>query len=218
MYHRVGGVPPGAPSITRALTVPTAQFDAQMTWLHDSGFHAITPFELFAALERGASLPSKPVMITFDDGYRDILWNAAPLLHRLRMPATAFLITDRISDGDPSFLTWAEVRRLEARGFSIGSHTVHHLELPYLPPREAYLELAASRATLEEHLHRRVQWFAYPSGRFDATVVGLVRKAGYVMAVTTMHGDLQRADHPYLLRRDAVYSGFGLRGLEALLR
>lgn len=217
MYHRIGPQNPGAPPITRALTVPTPVFAAEITWLRDHGFHAITPLELFAALEHGARLPRKPVLITFDDGYRDVLWNAAPLLHRLRMPATAFLITSRLSGSDSSFLTWTEVRRLEARGFSIGSHTVHHLELTLLPPKEAYIELAASRDALEDHLHRRVQWFAYPSGRVDPTVVRLVRKAGYVLAMTTERGDLQRADQPFLLRRDPIYSWTGVRGLAAQL-
>lgn len=217
MYHRVGPLPAGAPTMTRALTVPTAEFAAQMTWLHDNGFHTITPLELFHALERGARLPVKPVMITFDDGYRDVLWNAAPLLRGLRMRATAFLITARISGGDPSFLTWREVTRLETHGFSIGSHTVHHLELPYLARREAYVELVASRDALEDHLHRLVQWFAYPSGRFDPTVVRLVRKAGYVMALTTSPGDVQRADQPFLLHRDAIYSWTGVSGLKTLL-
>jgi peptidoglycan/xylan/chitin deacetylase (PgdA/CDA1 family) len=217
MYHRVGALHAGEPAITRALTVPTRAFAAEMTWLHDHDFHAITPVELFAALEHGASLPAKPVMITFDDGYRDVLWNAAPVLHRLRMPATAFIITGRISNGDPSFLTWTEVRRLEARDFSIGSHTVHHLELTLLAPKEAFVELVASRRALEEHLHRPVPWFAYPSGRVDAALLPLVRKAGYVLAMTTAGGDLQRADRPFLLRRDPVYAWTGVKGLASLL-
>jgi peptidoglycan/xylan/chitin deacetylase (PgdA/CDA1 family) len=217
MYHRVGSVLPGDPAITRALTVSPAAFAAEVSWIHANGFHAITPRQLYSALELGAQLPPKPVMITFDDGYRDVLWNAAPLLRRLRMPATAFLITGRISAGDASFLTWSEVRRLEARGFAIGSHTVHHLELPYVPPSEAYVELASSRDALEDHLRRAVQWFAYPSGRYDPTVVSLVRKAGYVLAFTTSGGDVQHAAQPLLLRRDSVYSWTGLAGVERLL-
>ena len=217
MYHRVGQDVRGDPEITRALTVPTAVFAEEMAWLRRDGFQAITPLQLFDALELGTRLPHKPVLITFDDGYRDILWNAAPILRRLRMPATAFIISGRVSDGDPSFLTWSELRRLEARGFTIGSHTVHHLELTLLPPREAYAELVASRDSLESRLHRRVLWFAYPSGRTNAGVVRLVRKAGYLLAMTTRPGVVQRADEPFLLHRDPVYSWTGVRGLAALL-
>ena len=86
MYHRIGPEPRG-PAITDALTVPTSVFAAQMELLRRDGFHAISLLSLYRALEQGAPLPSKPFVITFDDGYRDVLWNAAPVLHRLRMPA-----------------------------------------------------------------------------------------------------------------------------------
>lgn len=217
MYHRVGPVDPGAPAITDALTVPSAVFASQMRWLHASGFHAITERQLFDALERGARLPPNPVLITFDDGYRDVLWNAAPVLARLHMPATAYVITGRISDGDPSFLTWPELRRLEALGFDIGSHTVHHVPLSHVPPAEARYELEASRHALERRLGRPVQWFAYPSGAVDAAVLPLVRRAGYVLAVTTERGDVQSAAHPFELHRYEILDTTGVRGLAALL-
>ena len=217
MYHRVGTEPAAEPSITRALTVPPLVFDAQMRWLHAAGYHAITAAQFYAALEQGRRLPPRPVLITFDDGYRDVLWNASPELERLHMPAVAFVITARISDGDPSFLTWPELQLLEQRGFTIGSHTVHHLELTLLPPRQALNELVLSRRALERHLRRPVQFFAYPAGRVDAQVVRLARRAGYVLAFTTAPGDVQRANEPFLLHRYEVLAATGVGGLRALL-
>ena len=217
MYHRVGPLNSRAPAITNALTVPSAVFAAQMRWLRAAGFHAISQRRLFDALEYGVRLPSSPMLITFDDGYRDVLWNAAPVLARLHMPATAYVITSRISDGDPSFLTWPELRILQARGFDIGSHTVHHLELPHLPPQQAFYELLASRRALERHLGHPVQWFAYPAGAEDAAVLPLVRHAGYVLAVTTQPGDVQAANHPFLLHRVEILDTTGVRALAALL-
>jgi peptidoglycan/xylan/chitin deacetylase (PgdA/CDA1 family) len=217
MYHRVAVALPGEPAITRALTVAPVVFDAQMRWLSKAGFHAVTIARLYAALELGWPLPRRPVAITFDDGYRDVLWNASAELEHLHMPATDFVITARISDGDPSFLTWPELRLLEQRGFAIGSHTVHHLDLTLLPPREALSELVLSRQALQRHLRRPVRWFAYPAGRFDRPVVALVRRAGYLLAVTTMPGDVQRADQPFLLRRYEVLDSTGVSGLKALL-
>ena len=217
MYHRVGRDSLHSPAITNALTVPTAVFRAQMDWLKRAGFHAITQRRLFAALEHGVRLPSRPVLITFDDGYRDVLWNASPVLERLHMPATAYVITARVSGPDPSFLTWPELKLLEARGFDIGSHTVHHLELTLMPPSEAWYELRASRLALERHLGHPVQWFAYPAGRENPTVVRLVRRAGYVLAVTTQPGDVQSAGDPLRLHRYEVLDTTGVRGLAALL-
>ena len=217
MYHRVGPIEPRQPAITDALTVQPAVFASQMRWLRASGFHAITERQLFDALERGARLPANPVLITFDDGYRDILWNAAPLLARLHMPATAYVITGRISGPDTSFLTWPELRRLEALGFDIGSHTVHHVALTHVSPVQALTELEASRRALERHLRHPVQWFAYPAGAEDAAVLPLVRRAGYVLAATTRRGDLQLANRPFELRRDEILDTTGVRGLAALL-
>jgi peptidoglycan/xylan/chitin deacetylase (PgdA/CDA1 family) len=217
MYHLIGTTDPSTPSITRALTVATSVFAAQMRWLKRAGFHAITQEQLFAALEDGAPLPSHPIVITFDDGYRDVLWNASPILVHLHMPATAYVITGRLSGPDPSFLTWPELRLLEQRGFDIGSHTVHHLELTLLPPSEAAYELVASRRALEQRLGHPVQWFAYPAGRENAQVVQLVQRAGYVDAVTTQPGDVQAASDPFRLHRIEVLHTTGVRGLAALL-
>jgi len=89
MYHLVGPLDAGAPAITTALTVSAKSFRDEMDWIVAHGFHAISQVQLFDALEHGAPLPAKPVMITFDDGYRDVLWHAAPLLAHLHMPATA---------------------------------------------------------------------------------------------------------------------------------
>ena len=217
MYHRIGRVTPAMPPITRALTVAPGVFAAQMEWLKAHGFHAITQRQLYAALERGAGLPARPIMITFDDGYRDVLWNAAPVLSRLHLPATAYIITDRVSGPDPSFLTWPELVNLERHGVEIGSHTVHHWELTLLPSSVAQQELVLSRATLERHLGHPVQWFAYPAGAEDARIVPLVRQAGYVLAVTTHGGDQQSAQHPFELHRDEVLRTTGVGGLAAML-
>lgn len=217
MFHRVGISTGEDPVITRALTVAPRVFAAEMRWLKRAGFHAISLRRLYDALERGAPLPPRPIAITFDDGYRDVLWNAAPVLHRLHMPATEFVITGRVGGRDPSYLSWPELVRLEHLGFAIGSHTVHHLELTLVPPAQARYEIDVSRRTLQERLHQPVWWFAYPSGRVNGTVAGLVRAAGYRLAFTTLGGDLQAPHAPMLLRRDAVYSWTGLRGIKMLV-
>ena len=118
--------------MTLQLTVSPTAFAQQMHWLAHHGYHPITVAELYAALHGGVPLPARPVVITFDDGYRDVLTQAAPVLARLRFPAIAFVITGRISGSDPSFLTWGELTRLEADGVEIGSHTVTHLDLGVL--------------------------------------------------------------------------------------
>ena len=217
MYHRIGPLSPSLPVITRALTVPPAAFAQQMDWLVRHGYHAISQRQAFAALEQGAPLPPKPIMITFDDGYRDVLWNAAPVLYRLRLPATAYVITGRISGSDISFLTWDELRMLEARGVAIGSHTVDHTELPFVTARRALWELRRSRRQLEQRLHHPVQWFAYPAGAETTRTAQLVRQAGYVLAMTTQPGDAQPASAPLALHRLEVLSSTSLPAFARLV-
>ena len=217
MYHRVAEPRASLPAITRRLTVDPRDFAAQMRWLKTSGYHTITQRQLYAALERGATLPARPVLVTFDDGYRNVLSNAAPVLRRLGLTATAYVITGRTSGSDVSFLTWGMLKALERKGVEIGSHTVTHAELPSLPDSVALQELIRSRRSLEDHLGHPVQWFAYPAGRFDAHAVALVRQAGYVLAVTTQSGSSQDAKRPLELHRYEVLDATGVRGLRSLL-
>ena len=218
MYHRIDTLTPSLPAITRSLTVDPRDFAAQMRWLKAHGFHTITQRQLFMALEHGRPLPAKPVLITFDDGYRDVFSKASPVLRKLGMTATAYVITERISGDDISFLTWGMLQALERRGIEIGSHTVTHAELPSLPDPVALRELIRSRRVLEEHLGHPVQWFAYPAGKFNPHDVQLVRQAGYVLAVTTQTGPDQHARQPFELHRYEVLDTTGVRGLASMLQ
>jgi len=217
MYHRIAPVDPSLPAVTRTLTVSPDDFARQMAWLRAHGYHAVSQLQAYRALEEGRPLPARPVMITFDDGYRDVLWHAAPVLHRLHMPATEYVITGRVSNGDPSFLTWPQLARLERLGVTIGSHTVTHSDLALMPPSRALAELRDSRRALEQHLGHPVQWFAYPFGAENPAVVALAERAGYVLAVTTKGGTAQSASAPLLLHREEVTDTTGPGGLVGLV-
>jgi peptidoglycan/xylan/chitin deacetylase (PgdA/CDA1 family) len=214
-YHRVDLLRPPLPELTRKLTVDPGDFAAQMRWLKSHGFHTLTQTELFMALVWGKRLPSKPVLITFDDGYRDVFLNAAPVLKRLGLKATAYVITGRIGGPDVSFLNWKQLRELESAGIEAGSHTISHAQLTSLSDAEAIRQLVGSRKALEYALGHPVQWFSYPYGAVDARAVRLVRKAGYVLAVTTHSGAVQTS--PLELRRNRVLDTTGVAGLARML-
>jgi peptidoglycan/xylan/chitin deacetylase (PgdA/CDA1 family) len=217
MYHRINVVTPSTPALTRALTVHPAVFARQMRWLDRHGYRTITQRQLFDALLCGRPLPRRPILITFDDGYRDAYTKASPVLERFGMSATAYVISGRISNGDPSFLSWRQVRRLEDRGVEIGSHTVSHRALTGLSDREALAELVRSRRVLERRLGHRAPWLAYPIGAYDGRIERLARRAGYVLAVTTQGGTQQSAQRPLALRRLRIVDTTGVRGLAAML-
>jgi peptidoglycan/xylan/chitin deacetylase (PgdA/CDA1 family) len=217
MYHRIGVPSPGAPSMTRRLTVHPADFARQMRWLKRNGYRTVTQRELFEALFRGRRLGRKPIVITFDDGYSDVLHRASPVLVRFGMRATAYVISGRTTNGDRVFLTWRQLHALERRGIEIGSHTVTHADLTSLSDREALRELVQSRRALERRLGHPVQWLAYPFGAYDGRTERLVRRAGYVLAVTTQYGVVQPARRHLALGRLRVLDSTGVAGLVAML-
>jgi peptidoglycan/xylan/chitin deacetylase (PgdA/CDA1 family) len=217
MYHRIDAHTPTLPEITHRLTVTPQTFARQIAWLHDHGYHAITQRELFDALVHGKHLDARPVLITFDDGYRDVFGQASEALARLGMHATAYVITGRISGRDPSFLTWSLLRNLERRGIEIGSHTVSHVDLTQLSDAVLSRELRESRGTLERGLGHPVQWLSYPFGRVDDRVAAAAREAGYVLAMTTAPGRTQHSGCALELRRLRILDSTTLDELEWML-
>ena len=218
MYHRIDSVSASTPAVTKALTVSPEIFRRQMKWLKRHGYHTITQRSLFNALMCGSHLRRKPIIVTFDDGYRDVYRYASPVIDRFGMHATSYLITERISGDDRSFLSWKQVRRFEERGVEIGSHTVSHAALTSLSDAGALAELVRSRKQLERKLDHRVTWLAYPYGDYDARIERLAKKACYKLAVTTDWGSLQSAQRPFALKRLRVLDSTGVSGLAAMLR
>lgn len=218
MYHRINVVTPAAPASSRPLSVHPADFARQMGWLKRHRYRTITQRELFEALMCGRPLGPRPIMITFDDGYRDVFFKASPVLMRLGMRATAYVVSGRISGRDPSFLTWPLLRALERRGIEIGSHTVAHRDMTSLSDAEMLEDLTSSRRALERELHHPVPWLAYPFGAYNERAETLARRACYLLAVTTRPGTVQSARQPFALPRLRILDSTGVDGLAAMLR
>ena len=131
-----------------ALTVHTDQFDAQMKYLADNGYTAITPAEMLDAWENHTELPEKPVIITFDDGYVDNYRNAFPILQKYNLKGTIFLISDYVSTY-PNYLTWAQTEEMQESGLiDFESHTLSHMQLDSTSPEETWNQLDGSKRAL----------------------------------------------------------------------
>ncbi len=217
MYHRIADPAAARSDLERSLTVAPAAFAAQMRWLRAHGYRSVTHRQLYDALAGTGELPGKPVLVTFDDGYVDVLRDALPALRAVGFTAAAYVIMERIDGDDTSFLRMAHLRRLERAGIEIGSHTVSHADLTALSDADALRELRRSRATLEQGLGHPVQWLCYPAGRYDARVERLAQEAGYVLATTTEPGVLQDPDAPLALHRVRIADTTGIAGLAAAL-
>jgi peptidoglycan/xylan/chitin deacetylase (PgdA/CDA1 family) len=207
MYHVIGDPRAGAPYPD--LFVRPTDFASQMRWLDRHGYQAVTLRAVWDHWHHGGALPEKPVVVSFDDGYRSVAQAAFRSLSAHGWPGVLNLTVKnlRVAGG----LSPRQVRRLIAAGWELDSHTLTHPSLPSLGARELQREVAGSRKALRQQFGVPVDFFCYPAGRFDARVLAAVRRAGYLGATTTIDG-LATPDRPYELRRVRVGRGHGVAG------
>jgi peptidoglycan/xylan/chitin deacetylase (PgdA/CDA1 family) len=199
-YHYIRTIAPTPLNLSGFdLSIPPGLFAEQMALLHVEGAHTITLRTLMEAMAGTATLPSHPVVLTFDDGYADFATAAESVLARYGFVATDYVVSGFI--GQRSYMTAAQVCAMDAAGMVIGSHTVHHVNLAAVPLAQARAEIDGGKAALERLLGHPVLDFAYPYGSFSAAVVQLVQQAGFADAVSTMVGDIQPPDRRFLLHR-----------------
>ena len=219
MYHRVTSedlTPYSEHSETlRVMAVSVESFASQMAWLARRGFRTISLDNLLEARANNRSLPRKPVIITFDDGYQDVADNAIPILEQHNFMAHLFLIpglVGRTSEWDVREYGWAfhlfdweTARNLEERGFRCEAHTMTHPRLTLLETDECRREIEESRYALIQELGREVSHFAYPFGAYDRDTELIVHDAGFASACSTNRGLSSSTDNPYALRRLCIH-------------
>ncbi len=196
MYHLVNSPPPG--TVYPELWVPAAAFRAHIQSLADAGYRGVTLDQVLDNWQHRIALPSKPIVVSFDDGYGSQVRNAMPILRGLHWPGVLNLEVKNLSIAGG--ITKAQVRRLIGAGWEIDAHTITHPDLTTLDPAAVRREVAGSRAALRRDFHVPVDNFAYPAGRYNAAAEAAVRAAGYRAAVTTepglAHMDADRAALP----------------------
>ena len=185
MYHYVGRVPPNDPNprLRGGLTVSPEAFKQQVEWLQAHRYHAIDAQQLDRYFEGISNLPERPVMLTFDDGNADLYTNAYPILRQAHLRAVAYIVSGFLGAGGR--VTAAQVQEMSRNGIEIGSHTFNHEDLTRAPPARLQMELNRSRQTLQQLIGDSVADFAYPAGRYDATVQAAVAQAGYTSAMAS---------------------------------
>ena len=206
MDHAISPAPPGAP--LPGLFVPESEFEAQMKWLHDQGYNAVTLAQVFAAWNGNAPIAKNPVVISFDDGLQSQYVGARPMLEKLGWPGVLNLAISHLESGD---LTEDEVNKLIAEGWELDSHTFSHVDLTQ-DGADLQYEIADSRTYLQDTFGVPVDFFCYPAGEYDDDVIAAVEDAGYLGATTT-HEGLASPDQPYELKRIRVEPGDVADGL-----
>ena len=208
-FHVVGGPAAGAPN--PGLYDPPRAFRAQVAWLASHGYHAVTLDELYRSWRTAGwlALPSRPVVLTFDDGYPQDVDVAMPILRARHWPGVLNL---QIGNLVPE-----RVRELIAAGWEIDAHTFTHPDLTTVDAVRLRHEVGGSRTWIQAVFGAPADFFCYPFGHYDATVVAAVRRAGYLGAETEGPGDASPASGMFKLHRIEVVRSDGVAGLAAKL-
>jgi len=204
-YHYIRVNPNSRDRMGFALSVTPADFAAQMDWLARYAFHPITTEDLYNNLGGARGLPSKPVILTFDDGYADFYTTALPILRSHDFKAVAYVVSGFI--GWPGYMTAAQIREADRSGIEIGSHTVSHVNLAQSSAAAVRAQLVESKQAIERVIGHEVVSFCYPSGKYTSAVASQVKAAGYHDSTTTIGGYSHTMSDRYVWARLRVSGG-----------
>ena len=217
MYHHIADPPPGTDAIRQDLSVSPASFEQQLRYLREQGYESITLNELALHLTVGQELPPKPIILTFDDGYRDAYVHAFPLLQRYGYQGTFFLISAPIDEGDPDYLSWAQVQVMHRGGMKFEPHSYNHPDLRNRGFKFVVFQILAPKEAIEARTGETCRFFAYPSGRYDQFVIDVLRSAHFWGAVLVEQGATHTTDDLFTLRRVRVHGGDDLATFARIL-
>ena len=222
-YHNVGPSP-GRRGLVAQWTEPEA-LRAQIRYLREAGHTFVDGGWVADCVGRGLRTPpspsvSRPALVTFDDGLANLYTHALPVLEQEGVPALVFMVAGHVGglstwEAEPRWrgnplLTWEQMREMQDRGITFGSHTLTHPHLPALPESDWRRELTESKRLLEEGLERPVETLAYPYGDFSPEIARAAREASYRLGFSTLRGLNTPATDPTALRRMNVRRHRGL--------
>ncbi len=200
-YHQIRDWKLTDSKTSRTYIVPPAAFAAQMRMLADSGYHTITPDQLYAYLVSGIRLPEKPILLSFDDTDLDQFTVAYPEMKKYGFKGLFFIMT--VSLGRPHYMSRDQVRALSDDGNTIGSHTWDHHNVKKYEGKDWITQLDKPTRQLEQITGKSIRYFAYPFGLWNTNAFPELKKRGFVAAFQ-LNEKPDPADPLYCIRRIIV--------------
>jgi len=207
MYHSIESMPKS--TTMRSLHVPPRRFDFQMWLLKKLGYQGLSISELKPYLDGEKN--GKVVGITFDDGYQNILLNAAPILKKYNFSATCYIVSDCIGSSNiwdldhgitqRPLMNENEIKAWIKLGMDIGAHTKTHADLTAIPELNAQKEIRDCKIELEKIYKVKITDFCYPFGRFNEEICKMTKDSGYYSATTMNRGRTNSQSNNYMLPR-----------------
>ena len=216
IYHSVRPHIEGESALEDAYDVTPELLEQELSYINNHGFTSITFADIAAYFDAGTPLPPKPVILSFDDGWRNQYVYAFPLLKKYGIKGTFFIFTNPLDYKKPHWMTWEEVSELDRAGMEIGGHTRTHPILTALAT-DALLdhEITGGKQILEKHLGHPITIFAYPFGSSNMHIEDRVQHAGYTLARRVRHGVWNDPEHRFEFR--GVLSTDNLADFEKVL-
>jgi len=200
LYHYIEVVKDENDTIRKGLAVIPPVFEEQVKTLKEAGYTFITPAQLADGFDDKRRLPKKPLILSFDDGYRDFYTDAFPILKKYKIKSVVYLVPAFLDK--PNNMTTPQVEEIIKSGLvEIGAHTINHAHLKGLDEKRAKEEIKKGKTMLEEAFNIKIVSFAYPYGEFDLKIIQLVKEAGFTTAASTIGGVVQTKDGRYFLSR-----------------
>jgi peptidoglycan/xylan/chitin deacetylase (PgdA/CDA1 family) len=215
IYHIIRPASSSDTAMIRRYNVEPKVFEQQLQYLKNNGYTSIGPDDLVNHLTKGTPLPTKPVILTFDDGWKMQYTYAFPLLQKYHFQAVFYIFTNAI--GHKHYLSWPEITELDRAGMIIGGHTLDH---PYLfkitDDKKLRAEIIDSKKILEAGLGHPITAFAVPFGHYTDKIITIAKEAGFTTLRTTYKGvDHSLAD---LFHLNAILTSNNLKDFVDWLR
>jgi peptidoglycan/xylan/chitin deacetylase (PgdA/CDA1 family) len=205
MYHVIAAPPAGAPF--PGLYVEPSELAAQMQALKNAGWHAVTLDQVQAYWQHGVSLgPGKPIVVSFDNGYQSQYTQALPVLRRLGWVGDENIQLTGLPPSQGG-LSQAQVHGLLAAGWELDTQGISHADLITLDATQLHDQVAVARRIVQQRYHVPVNWFCYPSGHYDSTVIAAVKAAGFTGSTTVVPGWAHPSEDRFRLHRLRVLGG-----------
>jgi len=217
MYHYVSELPADADAYRRDLSVSPEMFEAHLRYLDEAGYHPVTLTDVYLYLTEGYPLPEKPIVLTFDDGYRDAYEVVFPKLLEYGFPGTFFVLATPAHYESEAYLTWAQMEEMSDAGMALEAHGRDHVDLRNRSYEYLVYQILGIKEAVEYHTGRSPRFFCYPSGQRDASVIKVLKSSGYWAAVTTEWGNTHTLEDAFEMPRVRVHGGESLESFIARL-
>ena len=217
LYHNINGKGP--------FSIDAGALRKQFQLIKNRGIRVISLQELITRLERPVPYKEKVAIITFDDGYLSMYSLLLPLMQEFQYPISLFVYCDVISQRSSKGLTWDLLRKMERSGMDIQAHSISHVDLTQLSRKndlssrkKLFEEIYLSKKVIELYMRKKVNFFAFPYGRYDRAIVDMALNAGYKRVFSTDYGSNVITRDNFCLRRNHIKSSYSLQYIYNLIK